>query len=115
MAADTHDTTFYLCLKRREVGAWRTGPLIGRLTNKQPALAAGEICVKLDVSLPVALFQRPSFQATIAVDPADVTPAVLNANVADNIAETLSKQLGITVNVTATPPPDSDKADASQA
>lgn len=111
----TYDAAFYLCLKRREVNEWRAGPLVARLTNKQPALSAGEICVKLDVSLPVALFERPSFQATIAVDPNEVTPTVVDVATTDNIAETLSKQLGIRVNVTATPPPDSDKADASQA
>lgn len=95
--------TFYLALGRRPRRLGNPNDLVGRLTHKPPDLAAGEIAVALKVSLPRALFERPQFKADIAIDPKDVTPIVVNANVADNIAASLSAQLGINVTVQAVP------------
>lgn len=90
---------FYIVL--RTFGSYG---LKARMTTKLPALAAGEVVVKVNIEVPVALFERPQLQATIVVPASDVSAPVIDAKVQDNIAAALSEQLGIRVEVSAATP-----------
>lgn len=70
-------------------------PLSVRISAKAPALSAGEVAVRVRASLPNELFNRPQLQAKITV-PSDKVPApVIDAEVANNIAEVVKRELGV--------------------
>lgn len=87
--------TFYLVLKP---GKWPS-ELKGRLANKLPSLAVGEVPVKIDVNVPDALFKRAQLQAKITIPESAVTAPVVTAEVLDNVREILSQQTGLDVTV----------------
>lgn len=93
----TYSGTFYLVIRHKQVG-WSS--LMARLTNKLPSLASGEIAIRLDLSVPRALFTKPQLQASITIPESSVTAPVLDAIVLDNIKEVLSQQLGVDINLT---------------
>ena len=96
----TFSATFFLVLRN----SGRTFPkLAAKLGVRRPTrLAAGEVVVELKIAVPSALFSRPTLRATVEV-PAGQVPPVITAEVQDNIARTLSEQLGIVVHVEAKP------------
>lgn len=73
--------------------------LTARLALKKPSLAKDEIAVKVTISVPDALFNRPQLQASITIPESAVTAPVVNATVLDNIQEVLSQQTGLDVAV----------------
>lgn len=73
--------------------------LKARLTNKLPALTSGEVPIKLNVSVPDALFKRPQLQAQITIPESAVTAPVVSAEVLDNVKEVLSQTTGLDVQV----------------
>lgn len=73
--------------------------LKARLANKLPALAVGEVPIKVDVSVPDALFKRPQLQASITVPESSVSSPVIDAVVLDNIQQVLQQQTGMDVKV----------------
>lgn len=91
--------TFYLAISQSK----RYGKLNARLTQKQPALRAGEIAMELTVQVPKALFKRPTLRAEIEI-PGDIPEPVITAEVKDGIAATLSEQLGLPVRITVEGP-----------
>ena len=95
-AVNTYDADFYLVCRVVERGYAKLG---ARLATRRPSLGAGEACMRLTVSLPCALFERPALQARITV-PEGSAPAAISAEVKANIADELSKQLGMRVEVT---------------
>jgi hypothetical protein len=72
-----------------------------RVTRKRPDTKSNEIAIRLDLEIPDMLFQKPQLQAKFAIPEDSVSQPVISAAVMDNIAETLSQQLGIKVHVTA--------------
>ena len=72
-----------------------------RFTKKKPNTKASEIAIKLDIDVPDTLFERPQLEASIVIDDDQVSTPVITADVMDNIAETLSEQMGVKVNITA--------------
>lgn len=97
-------TNFYLVVKAKvdERGNIRGKPTV-RTTAKSPSLDSDEVCVHCEVSLPVSLFQAPQLKAQIAVPDAKVTPQVLPAEVASNIADIIREQTGLIIRLTADP------------
>lgn len=87
---------FYLAVSKAKRGF---RDLTARLTNKVPSLASGEVAIKVNVSVPEALFTRPMLQASIKVPEDAVSKPVINAVVLDNIKETLNQQFGLDVRV----------------
>lgn len=94
---NTYDADFYLVCRVINRGYPKLG---ARLATRRPALAAGEVCLRLTVELPSALFARPALEARITV-PEGSAPAAISAEVKANIADELSKQLGMRVEVTS--------------
>lgn len=94
-------TEFYLVVGQRfSSGGWTDGKPSVRTAKTKPKCEAHEVAVFLRVELPIALFKRPSLQATISV-PEDQAPMVITPEVQQNIARVVQEQLGITMQVSA--------------
>ena len=91
------ESDFYLVCRVNDRGYPK---LSARLATRSPKLAAGEVSMRLTVSLPRALFSRPALQARVVV-PEGTAPNVISAEVKANIADELSRQLGMRVEVVA--------------
>lgn len=70
-----------------------------RLTKNAPSLESYEIAIKLSLDIPNELFNKPQLQASIIVPKDAVTAPIIEAEVIDNIKETISKELGIDLNI----------------
>ena len=68
------------------------------LKTRKPAAVSG-VPIKVSVSLPDALFERPQFQATVRVDPQQVSQPVIEADVVNNIEETIRAQTGLDLKI----------------
>ena len=93
-------TELYMILALDRVNRYAR-KLKARLAVRPPKLAAGEVSLSLSISVPRSLFARPALSATITVPACDEPKAVIDADVMDNIAETLTEQLGMRVVVSA--------------
>ena len=71
----------------------------GRLTKNKPSCGPSEIAVKLSVKLPKSLFQRPTLQATLEVDPETVDVPVIDLAMQDTVAEVLRDRTGFDVRI----------------
>lgn len=112
MGQKTFKHTFYLAFKPKSRGLYSDKELIVRVTEKQPSLQSGEVSMRLVVELPKALFERPSLAAEIIVPEGKVSPTVITADVAENIAATIKQHLGIEMKITV-PTPLDPKGDGS--
>jgi hypothetical protein len=63
--------------------------LTARYASRTPALSKDEIAIKLNISVPDALFTRPQLQASLTIPENAVTPPVLDATVLDNVREVI--------------------------
>lgn len=90
----------YLIVKYTPAGNGRCGvkPAV-RVAKNAPRLDANEIALKLKLELPDELFKRPQLEASITVPRDAVTPAVVSAEVGDNIREVVRQQLGIDLTI----------------
>ena len=70
-----------------------------RMTAKSPSLASNEVAVKLSLNIPDELFTKPQLQASITVPVSSVSAPVIDAEVIDNIQETISKTLGVDLSI----------------
>ena len=95
----TLTSTFYLALSKKKVGRYTSSELIGRLSINPPALARGEIAMKLSVEVPSALFEIPALRASVRIPEDAVSPATIDATVIDNVQEILSERTGLDVVV----------------
>jgi len=68
------------------------------LKTRKPAAVSG-VPIKVSVSLPDALFERPQFQATVRVDPQQVSQPVIEADVVNNIEEAIRAQTGLDLKI----------------
>lgn len=79
---------------RREAGTVR-------VTKNRPNTTASEIAVKLHLELPDALFFKPTLKAEIRVPESTGHSPVITADVADNIADIIREQTGLTVRISS--------------
>lgn len=75
--------------------------------KKKPTTTANQIAVNIQINVPDAFFETPQFQAVIDVPEDAVTAREVRVEVADNIAQLISEQLGVRVHV-AVPEADGD-------
>ena len=90
---------FYLALSPKKTGSFSGSELIGRLSAKPPALARGEVAMRLSISVPKSLFEIPALRASVTIPPEAVAPALIDATVIDNVQEVLRQQTGLDVVV----------------
>lgn len=70
-----------------------------RLTKNKPSLDANEVPVRINLSLPISLFQRPSLEASISIPEDSVTPPEISADVQSGIAEAIRAATGFNVRL----------------
>ncbi|MFZ5737690.1 MAG: hypothetical protein ACOY6K_12500 [Pseudomonadota bacterium] len=87
--------TFYLCFRRKTRGLG----LSVRCTERLPSLDSGEVAIKVTAELPDALFRKPLLEAKISVPVDKVSPATIDASVADNITDIVRQNLGIDLQI----------------
>jgi hypothetical protein len=104
------DLTCYLVIgaKLREVGenAYTSGKPTVRVAKSKPRLAANEVAIALNLSLPTSLFQRPDLTAKITI-PGESAPFVITPDVQQNIADQIREQTGFTVQIEVAAPEES--------
>lgn len=79
---------------------WNFGSVSAFKTK--PSTKANEISIRLEVNVPDKYFDVPELQAKITV-PDDAINNVISPDVESNIAQIISEQLGMRVNVSAQP------------
>lgn len=91
----------YLTIQAQQV---RYGPReryelrIDRVTQRKPALNADEVALKIAVTLPVALFLKPTLSASISVD-GDVPKLELDAETQSAIEDLIRSSIGLDVEL----------------
>lgn len=67
-----------------------------RVAKNKPGTASNEVAIKVNLDLPISLFQKPQLVASIVV-PEDNAPLVISAQVQENIAAAIKEQSGLDV------------------
>lgn len=91
----------------RKKGKYSWGTTSMRMTKNKPALDGHEIALHLDLTLPDALFEKPSLSAKVVIPDGGATYD-LSAEVQANIAAAVKQATGITLHITA-PEPDASE------
>lgn len=100
--ADTLSTSFYLILSGAKKRGWKRelkAVRIVKTTTSIPATDKDEIPLRVDVTVPRALFERPELSVAINVD-GDVPRPTVNAETMDNLAARVQEVIGLPVRVT---------------
>ncbi|PPQ42119.1 hypothetical protein [Rhodopseudomonas palustris] len=106
----TSSHTFYLCFRKKT----RVFGLSVRCTERLPSLDSGEVAIKVTAELPDALFRKPLLEAKITVPADKVSPAKIDASVADNITDVVRQNLGIDLQIKLEQMPSAERADAAE-
>lgn len=85
-------------------GTWQPGSV--GVTKAKPGTAKNEVAVKVSVDIPDAYFNTPELSVNIIVPKEAVNRPIITPDVEDNLAASISEQLGFRVHVTATPKED---------
>lgn len=80
-------------------GPKRWSPKVKLVRSLKGNMPANSVAIKLNLSLPESLFQKPQLQATIKINENDVSKPVINAEVLDNIKQELQKNLGVEMSI----------------
>lgn len=70
-----------------------------KVTARRPALLEDEIALRLDLTLPDALFVKPTLAAAIVVPDDAALPAVIDADVVEQIGEAIRAATGLRVEL----------------
>lgn len=70
-----------------------------RTTKTQPDLKWNEVAILVNLELPLALFQRPTLEATLQVPDSAVHPTVIPVETRDNIKDALESATGMEVRI----------------
>lgn len=71
-----------------------------RVTKTRPALSYDEIEIGLMLDIPDVLFEKPRLQAEVSIPEDAVSPAEIEAEVVNNIRESIESATGIPVKLT---------------
>lgn len=72
-----------------------------RTTVNTPSLEANEVAIKINLTLPDAVFEKPAFEAEIVVPEDAVSKPVIEAETIDNVEKIIKQQTGFTVKLEA--------------
>lgn len=70
-----------------------------RVTVDAPRLAATEIAMRLELSLPKALFKRPMLSAKVEIPESAVSPVRIETDVVNGIADAIKHATGLTAHL----------------
>lgn len=71
-----------------------------RIVERVPALKGNEVAMRLELSLPDELFQRPIVKASISIPKTAVPQVKLDATVTDNVQRIIQEVTGLEMHVT---------------
>lgn len=72
--------------------------------EKEPTgLKGNEVAVRLEIVIPDALFKRPLLRASLTIPNSAVPNTIIDANVADNVAELIKQATGLEMTVSVVP------------
>ena len=101
--SDILSTSFYVILSGAKKRSWNTRELkakrIVQKTSRLPATGPDEVAIRVNVSLPTALFERPELTVSIAVDGA-IPRVNIDADTMETLTERMQEILGTPVTVT---------------
>lgn len=80
----------------------RREPGVIYIRKQRPKLKASEIAIKLNLEIPDSLFVTPQLEAKVSVPDVAGGP-VITAEVAENIAEVVRQQTGLSLSIQAEP------------
>lgn len=66
----------------------------------KPTTASNEIAFKIVLDIPQQVFEKPQFEATLRIDPKNISAPVITPDIQDNITKILQQNLGVKVNFT---------------
>ena len=69
-----------------------------RVAKNKPGVKSNEVAIRIELSLPRALFTRPSLTAKIRIDPSEMPSAEINAETV-SVLENLIRKEGYEVRV----------------
>lgn len=72
-----------------------------RVTKTKPNTGRDEIAVRLEIEIPDSLFDKPTLEAQIQVPEGEARSATITTEVADNLAEVIRRETGLTVRLSA--------------
>ena len=70
-----------------------------RVTKTTPNLDFNEVSMKLNLEVPDELFSKPRLEASIAIPKEAVSPEIIEADVIDNIQDTIKQNTGVEVKL----------------
>lgn len=86
----------YLVVKK--TGNWRK-MYTTRLTVDSPNLQSNEVAVKIVLSIPDAVFEKPAFEAKMVIPEEAVNQTVISAEIIDNVQEIIKQNTGFDVKL----------------
>lgn len=106
---ETLETSFYIILSGAKRNGYRWRELKAKRIVKRidtlPKTGVDEVAIRVNVSLPVALFERPELTVSIAVD-GDVPRVNIDADTMETLTKRMQEILGTPVTVTCDLPED---------
>lgn len=97
----TVNVIFYAIVSQRlSPGGYQIGKATVRITKSKPDCAATEVPVRIALSLPQSLFNRPILQANVVVP--DVQSALeITPEIEEGIAQLVQEHMGIAMRITS--------------
>lgn len=94
----TVNVTCYLIIKATlsTNGAYVKSTPSVRVAKNKPSTAANEVAIKVNLDLPLSLFQKPQLTASIVI-PEESAPLEISAEIQENIAKAIKEQSGLDV------------------
>lgn len=83
-----------------------------KVLKSKPSTRSDEIAVKINLSIPNALFEKPVIEFRVKIPESAATLPTLEADITDDLAVRLEEQLGQRVHLTISSEPDSSGEDA---
>lgn len=80
-------------------GPKKWNPHVKIVNTLSGSMPSNSVALKLNISLPDTIFDKPQLQATIKIKDEDISKPVINAETLDNIKQVFAQQLGIDMNV----------------
>ena len=78
--------------------AWVRGRPTVRVSKTKPSVAGNEVPVRIELRLPIALFQKPDLEAIITI-PEEKTQFIITPEVQQNIADAIRAQTGMEISL----------------
>ena len=87
---------------------WHMGSVKAYI-KKPESLSKNELAIRLDIEIPDSFFEKPQIRASLTIPENSALGGEITAEIADNISEQISKQLGVNFHMTVDIPTTEDE------